>query len=75
MKLPLEITAHEDVPRLNVVPRLLAIAMRRYTTSPDDRPTAARMLMLNAARLAIRHAGKKAAAQLFLQALSEDATR
>lgn len=56
---------------LTVLPRLLSIALRRYTTTPQERGCSARMLMLNAARLAIHHLGAHEAAKLFLVAMKD----
>lgn len=56
---------------LTVLPRLLSIALRRYTTTPQERSCSARMLMLNAARLAIHHLGAREAAKLFLVAMKD----
>ena len=54
-----------------ILPHLISIAMRRYAAEPQGRDAAARMLLLNATRLAVHHLGRKEAAQIALAALYE----
>ena len=52
--------------------RLLSIAVRRYSTEPASRESAAQMLLLNALRLCVYHVGRKDTAKLVLDAIDGD---
>lgn len=52
--------------------RLLSIAARKYSAEPAGRSAAARMMLVNALRLARAHLGDKEVAKLALDTLKED---
>lgn len=52
---------------------LLNIAARKYSADPSGRAAAARMMLINALRLARIHLSDKEAAKLTLDTLQEDA--
>lgn len=58
---------------MDILPRLISIAIRKYTSRPDDRLPAVRMLLRNAVRLAVSHLGEKEARLVALEALQEPA--
>ncbi len=51
--------------------RLLSIASRKYAAQPDEREAAARVMALNALRLAVHHLGRREAAKLAMEAVQE----
>jgi hypothetical protein len=60
-----------DTSGMQILPRLIAIAIRKYADQPSDRAAAVRMLLLNAMRLAISHLGREQAASITRDALRE----
>jgi hypothetical protein len=56
---------------MDILPRLISIAIRKYTARPSDREPAVRMLLRNSVRLAVSHLGHREAASLALAALRE----
>lgn len=56
---------------MSILPRMISIAIRKYTTQPNDREPAVRMLLTNCVRLAIYHLGRETAASIALAALQE----
>jgi hypothetical protein len=58
-----------------IYPRLLSIALRKYTAEPETRGAAVRMLLTNAVRLCMAHLGQTETAKIALQALSENQER
>jgi hypothetical protein len=58
-----------------ILPRLLSIALRKYTAEPESRDSAVRMLLTNAVRLCAFHLGDKEAARVALNALTEKTER
>jgi hypothetical protein len=59
---------------MSILPRLISIAVRKYSANPNDREPAVCMLVINAVRLGIVHLGREKAARLALQALREPQT-
>lgn len=58
---------------MTILPRLISIAVRKYSANPENREPAVRMLLLNVVRLAIAHLGREQATSLALKALQEPA--
>lgn len=56
---------------MSILPRMISIAIRKYSAQPNDREPAVRMLLRNAVRLAIAHLGREQAASIALAALRE----
>lgn len=56
---------------MSILPRMIAISIRKYTSQPNNREPAVRMLLRNAIRLAVSHLGREQAASLALEALQE----
>jgi hypothetical protein len=50
---------------------LIKTALRNLNDRPEESQSAARLLLRNALRIAVSHLGRKAAAQVVLQALGE----
>ena len=58
-----------------ILPRLLSIALRKYTAEPDNRDSAVKMLLRNAVRLCAHHLGEKETAGIALETLTEKLER
>jgi hypothetical protein len=56
---------------MKIVPRLIAIALRKYSERPSECDAAVKMLLRNGVRLAIHHLGRKQAEALVQEALRE----
>lgn len=56
---------------MSILPRLIAIAFKKYIAQPDDREPAVQMLLRNAIRLAVAHLGRERATVLAMETLQE----
>lgn len=56
---------------MSILPRMISIAVRKYTAHPNDREPAVRMLLRNAVRLGVSHLGRAQAASIALETLQE----
>lgn len=56
---------------MTILPRMIAIGLRKYTSQPNDREPAVRLLLRNSIRLAVAHLGDREAASIALDALRE----
>jgi len=56
---------------MTILPRLVAIALKKYATHPDEPQPAVRMLLRNVMRLAVLHLGAEQAKSLALETLQE----
>jgi hypothetical protein len=63
--------AQPDPARERMFFRLIAIGVRKYSAEPASHPSSARLMLLNAVRLAVRHLGRKAVAEAVLSVLNE----
>lgn len=62
-----------DTQDMTILPRLVAIAMKKYCALPGERDAAVRMLLRNAVRLAVLHLGKDIAEDLARETFLERA--
>lgn len=54
-----------------IFPRMVSIALRKYTVEPNNREPAVKMLLRNAVRLCVAHLGREQAASLVFETLQE----
>lgn len=60
-----------DSAGMTILPRLIAIAIKKYTSRPNEREPAVRMLLRNAIRLSVAHLGREQTQALALETLQE----